>query len=45
MSISQINNGIRALSGDAYFVYTGAIPFLLQIINTVPGYACTLSFG
>ena len=44
MSISQNNNGIRALSGDAYFAYTGKNGSLSQTINTVAGNAYTLSF-
>ena len=44
MSISQDNNGIRALSGDAYFAYTGKNGSLAQTINTVAGMSYTLSF-
>lgn len=44
MSISTNNNGIRALSGDAYFAYTGKNGSLSQTINTVAGNDYTLSF-
>ena len=44
MNISTNNHGIRALSGDAFFAYTGKNGSLSQTINTVAGNAYTLSF-